>query len=76
MAALNDPLTFNTWKLAEHWLVEETPRLRMRGARYGTLRSPKSIANDAGRIKRDINPLIGNVPVVELTTKMIERLFM
>jgi len=61
-------------ELAARWLVEEAPRSRMRGARYGTLRSPKNIANDAGRIKRHINPLIGDVPVVELTTKMIEKL--
>ena len=61
-------------ELAQRWLEEEAPRSRMRGARYGTLRSPKNIANDAGRIKRHINPLIGNIPVVELTTKMIERL--
>jgi integrase len=61
-------------ELCETWLDDEGKRSRMRGARFGELRDPKNIDLDRGRIKRHINPLIGNKLVVKLTPKDVRKM--
>jgi len=60
--------------LCARWLETDALRSRMRGPRFGTLRDPKNVKQNAGQINRHINPLIGSVKINELTRKQVEKM--
>ena len=59
------------YELCEHWHATDALRSRMRGEKFGTLRNPRNVENDWGRVIRHINPLIGKVKVTELTPRHV-----
>lgn len=61
-------------ELCARWLETDALRSRMRGPRFGTLRDPKNVKQNAGQIHRHINPLIGSVKINELTRKQVEKM--
>lgn len=58
--------------LCAHWLAKGSSRSRQRGRLAGSLRDPKNIAIDVGRIHAHIVPLLGNVSLNGLTRDRIE----
>jgi integrase len=59
-------------ELCHHWLAKGSSRSRQRGRLAGSLRDPKNIAIDRGRIEAHIIPVIGAVSLKELTRQRIE----
>lgn len=63
----------NIQSLCELWLEKGSLRSRQKGKLGGSLRDPKNIAIDEGRIRAHILPLLGKVPLEELNRKIIAR---
>lgn len=59
-------------ELCRHWLAKGSGRSRQRGRLAGSLRDPKNIAIDRGRIEAHIIPVLGKVRLTELTRQRIE----
>jgi integrase len=54
------------------WLEKGSTRSRQRGRLAGTVRNPKNVAIDRGRINAHILPLLGKVPLSDMTRKRVE----
>lgn len=54
------------------WLEKGSTRSRQRGRLAGTVRNPKNIAIDRGRINAHILPVLGKVPLSDMTRQRVE----
>jgi integrase len=68
--SFEDALTIS--KLCDMWLEKAAHRRRGRGPLAGSLRNPKYVENDRGRIEAHIKPLLGHYKVRELNRSKIE----
>ena len=59
-------------QLCAHWFLKAASRSRQRGRLAGSLRDPKNIAIDQGRINAHIIPVLGKVKLSDLTRARIE----
>ncbi len=61
-------------ELCDLWLETDAKRSRMRGPRFGTLRSEANLKYSISQVERHIKPTVGHIKISKLTRKDIERM--
>ena len=61
-------------ELCDLWLETDAKRSRMRGPRFGTLRSEANLKYSNSQVERHIKPTVGHIKISKLTRKDVERM--